>query len=367
MMEVHVQDAEFHRLLGYPRGKQPEGRAAELAEWARSWYAEHGRPWIYSREAGSLALADGAAHIDGVPFTSPRLTDTLDRAGAHGAFLVAVSAGPELEEEAQRHWRAERPDEYFFLEIYGSAVVEHLTTIAGARLCAWADPQGLAVLPHYSPGYPEWDVLEQPRLLQLMAAELPHPLDVLESGMLRPKKSLLAVFGVTRHTDRLQPLTQLIPCENCSYTPCQFRRVQYRVNRKALARWAAERLQLTPRDDGTIDAVFRYEGVTCTNLGYPLRFDYTVKLGRRDEGYPIREQHCAPVDEGYQRMCTYQEFPAELMQSIATEKPLLGQPLHAALAWPRPECAAGCYCEPDARAHKWGLVFETIYYKLNHV
>ncbi len=51
--------------------------------------------------------------------------------------------------------------------MFGSAVVEHLTTTAGARLCAWADGERMAVLPHYSPGYPEWDIAEQPRLFSL--------------------------------------------------------------------------------------------------------------------------------------------------------------------------------------------------------
>ncbi len=62
----------------------------------------------------------------------------------------------------------EKPDEYFFLEIYASAVVEHLITTTGARLCAWAERQGMAVLPHYSPGYSEWDIAEQGKLLALM-------------------------------------------------------------------------------------------------------------------------------------------------------------------------------------------------------
>ena len=61
----------------------------------------------------------------------------------------------------------------------------------------------MSVLPHYSPGYPEWDIAEQPRLFELLklgAAKTPCAIEVLESGMLRPKKSLLAVFGVTHHT-----------------------------------------------------------------------------------------------------------------------------------------------------------------------
>ena len=98
----------------------------------------------------------------------------------------------------------------------------------------------------------------------------PSPVEVFDSGMLRPKKTLLAVFGLTRHTDRLRRLTDLVPCESCSFGPCQYRRAPYRraprtsgeqlpvrtavldqdaeysVNRKALKRWAEERLSLAP-------------------------------------------------------------------------------------------------------------------------
>jgi len=336
MTDLQVQDAEYHRLLGYPHGRQPEGRAAELAAWARAWYAEHGRPWTYSREA-----------------TLP------DR-----AFIVAVSAGSEIEEEAQRLWQAGHPDEYFFLEIYGSAVVEHLNAAAGAELCAWADPQGLAILPHWSPGYPGVDIAEQARLLERIQP-LPHRLEVLPSGMLRPKKSQLSVFPVVPKTEGTRSLAEHVPCSGCSYTPCQFRRVEYRTNRKALKRWAAERLQLQQREDGGIEARFRYDGTTCSNLGHPLRFDYTVQLGPPEQGYPIREQHCVPTGGGYQRMCRYIEKPGEVMRAIAEEKPMSGQPLRDALDWQRPSSPAGCYCHPESRDHKWGLVFETIWYKLH--
>ena len=72
----------------------------------------------------------------------------------------------------------------------------------------------MAVLPHYSPGYPEWAIDEQPRLLELInrrGSGAAVPVEVLESGMLRPKKSLLAVFGVTRHVERVRRLTDLSP------------------------------------------------------------------------------------------------------------------------------------------------------------
>jgi len=166
--DLSVQSSEYARLLGYPRGWVLEGRAQELADWARSWYAENGRPWVYVRQAETLEIADDAIHIDGISFTSKGLQSTLRQAEAHSVILVAVGAGPEAEEEARKRWEEEKPDEYFFLEMFSSAVVEHLTTITGANLCDWAERNEMAILPHSSPGYPEWDVAEQPRLLALM-------------------------------------------------------------------------------------------------------------------------------------------------------------------------------------------------------
>ncbi len=362
---VDVVPAEYFRLLGYPRGRAPEDRAAELADWARRWYAEHGRPWMYAREAGAV---DGA--IEGERFSSAKLAQSLAGADARSVLLAAVSAGPEAEEEAQRLWREEKPDEYFFLEMFSAAVVEHLIAALGARLCDWAGKDGMAVLPHYSPGYPEWDIADQPRLLELLKRRpLPGSLEALESGALRPKKSLLAVFGLTRRRDGVPRLTDLLPCENCSLTPCSYRRAPFRytVNSKALRRWAAERVRIERRPDGNTLATFRYDGTTCSNMGRPLAFDYTVLLGPEEHGFPICEQSCAPApgDTGHRHMCQYLTNPEALMSAIAREKPLRGEPLANVLSWKRPATPSGCYCDPAAREHKWGLVLETIHFKLN--
>lgn len=391
---VDVLDEEYARLLGYPRGVVLEGRAKELADWARGWYAENGRPWMYVRQAGSFSIHENAIDIDGMEFVSSRLQSTLDQAEAHSVVVAAVGAGAEAEEEARRRWADEKPDEYFFLEMYASAVVESLATMAGARLCDWAEQREMAVLPHYSPGYPEWDIAEQLQLLKLLKQtrneQFPSAVEVFETGMLRPKKTLLAVFGLTAHKDHLARFTGLVPCERCSFGPCQYRRAPFRrsprpageviaagnpalnrdavysVNRKALDRWTKERLQLRINDDGSVDAEFRYDGTTCTNMGRPLTFFYNVNLGSSTEGYPIRTQQCAPApgDEGHRLMCRFTEDEAALMGSIGNEKPLAGERLDAVLAWQRTPSVAGCYCESTSREHKWGLVLETIHYAL---
>ena len=402
---VDVQDAEYQRLLGYPKNHDLAGRPRELADAARKWFSENGRPWIYAREIGALELRDEKLHIAGNEFSSRQLHDSFAGSQAHSAMLVAVSAGKECEEKARQLWQESKPDEYFFMEIFGSAVVEHLVTLASGRICGWADQNKMAVLPHYSPGYSGWDIADQIKLWNLIRQNngggFPGELDVLESGMLRPKKSLLAVFGVTRDVEQARRFAKLIPCENCSLPGCQYRRgpyqhalpqledihqlqnssaaervatkkfaltrnAKYTVNSRALQKWSQERLRLKFLPGGSVEAHFRYEGTTCSNMGRALEFDYCVKLGAAHDDYKILETSCAPApdDTGHTQQCEYLSNADALMRSIATEKPLLGRPLNGVLAWARTPNPSGCFCDLERRDHKWGLVFEAIHFAL---
>lgn len=402
--ETNVQETEYKRLLGYPVEFDLTGRARELADWARKWYAENGKPWIYARQIDHLALLNGKLMIAGVEFSSKKLHAQLLKGQAHAAVVVAVSAGRECEEKARQLWLEEKPDEYFFLEIYGSAVVEHLIMAAGARLCAWAEQQSHAILPHYSPGYSGWEIADQHKLLNLIRQKnFREEIHVLETGMLRPKKSLLAVFGITQHVNQVRRLRELAPCESCSMPSCQYRRMPYARPRKhmeevsqlqarvdlifngaaqsksildhhgnysisvrALQKWSQERLHLNVLADRSVQARFRYAGTTCSNLGRPLEYDYHLKLASATEGYKIIEMSCAPApgDAGHAFMCEYIRNGEKLARDIASEKPLLGCSLNEVLNWNRQFSPSGCYCDAVSREHKWGLVLEVLHYAL---
>ncbi len=404
---VDVQDSEYKRLLGYPPEHEVGGRVKDLIDATRRWYAENGRPWVFARRAEILELSNEGVRIEGVEFISPRLRFQLSDAQSNEVMLVAASAGKQCEERARQLWHEEKPDEYFFMEVYGSAVVENLITNMGARFCEWADQHRKAILPHYSPGYPGWEISEQDKLLKLILqkkeTELPGAIRVLDSGMLQPKKSLLAVFGITSQVEKVKRLTSLIPCDNCSLQSCQYRRLPYRnsipqiedirklqsgvdngghlhsgegspkkpvakylTNSRALRKWSEERLRLTILDDRSIEALFRYEGTTCSNMGHALEFDYHVKLSPPNENYKVVAVRCvpAPGDAGHTLMCQYLENARQLMSAIEKEKPLLGRPLDDVLNWKREYNPSGCYCNPESRDYKWGLVFEVLHYAL---
>ena len=404
---VDVQDSEFKRLLGYPPDHEIGVRVRDLIESTRKWFAENGRPWVYARHAETVELSSWGVRIEGVDFFSHRLQSQLSDARSNEVMLVAASAGKNCEERARQLWDEEKPDEYFFMEVYGSAVVENLITNVGARFCEWADRNRKAILPHYSPGYPGWEISEQDKLLKLILrekkAELPEEICVLDSGMLQPKKSLLAVFGITSNIEKEKRLTSLIPCDNCSLQSCQYRRLPYRnsisqiedvsklqsrgdderhlhpaensplepaakylTHVRALRKWKEERLHLNILEDNSVEARFRYEGTTCSNMGHALEFDYHVKLSSSVENYKVVAAQCVPVpgDVGYTRMCQYLENARQLMSAIEKEKPLLGKPLNDVLSWKREYNPSGCYCTPESREYKWGLVFEVLHYAL---
>lgn len=406
--EVEVQEAEYKRLLGYPRDHYLEGRPRELAQWARSWYKTHGRPWIYGRQVTSLEVEKDRIRIEGTSFISSKLVEQFTDAQATGAFVVAVSAGAECETMARKLWDEDKPDEYFFLETYGSAVVEHLIARASFRICEWADQRKLSVLPHYSPGYPGWDISNQGELHRTIMnshqSRLAADVKVLDTGMLSPKKSLLAVFGVTPHLDKVEHLSNLIPCQICSLPSCQYRRVPYKnpipriesvgqaqserenngtpysgqslpltigakytFNSNALRKWSEERLQMVTHNDGSIEAQFRYEGTTCSNLGQPLDFLFHVRLSPATEGFKIEDLRCSPSpkDVGHKFMCEYLDKGESFVKIIEDERPLLGKPLDSVLQWQREYSPAACFCDAQSRKHKWGIVFEVLHFALS--
>lgn len=401
--DVNVLESEYTRLLGYPADRVLEGRSLEIAEMTRAWYSENGSPWVYAREVSGLDLQSDTIRIGTVDFHSERLLKTLREAGADSVFVVAVSAGSECVEQSTKLWKESKPDEYFFMEMFGGAVVEHLITKAGARLCEWADSRGKMVLPHYSPGYPEWDVAEQNRLYDFILdgaeARFGERLGVMDSGMLTPKKSLLAVFGVTSEVDKAAKVGSLVPCESCSLRGCAYRRkpyyldtmkdlvqestegsgrgseggvvvldleAKYSISARALRKWAESRLELVPAPDGGYDAVFTYDGTTCSNMGHPLRYLYRVSVGGPTTRYTILDASCEPAegDEGHKRQCEYLKNGDRLMATISSERPLVGEPLDAVLEWKHPSSSAACFCDESSRNHKWTIAYEVLHYAL---
>lgn len=167
---IHLH--EYARLLGYPAGKPLEGDVLARAEEALDWYRRHGKPRVVTRVVGSETLA-------------------------------AITAGFEVEDQVAKLWASERVDEAYFLDRLAAAAVEHLAASLG-------NPR--------SPGHKGFPIEEQARLFALLA---PPEIEILPSGMLNPKNSILAVYDPP--DESVESVESVSPCSRCDWR-CSFRR-----------------------------------------------------------------------------------------------------------------------------------------------
>jgi len=95
----------------------------------------------------------------------------------------------EVAHETAARWARDEPDRAFFLDRLAAATVEVMLAAAKRELGSTY---------HDCPGFWDWPIQENSRLLSALQAEcsLPGPLDVLDSGMLRPKTSQLALCAL---------------------------------------------------------------------------------------------------------------------------------------------------------------------------
>lgn len=219
-----VDDDSYSALLGYPDPALLEGRAGRLASSSRSWFRRHARPWARARELELQALAgDSIVLVDGTALVSPVLARRLERASATSLVVALVSAGIEVDRASAELWHSERPDEAYFLDRFGAAVARGLATWAGQHLRRAARSRGRGVLPAYSPGFDGWRLADQVPLARSLGAPRTPELEVLSSGMMRPKNTLLAAFGVTSRIERAEAAWRSGPCSWCSLAGCGLR------------------------------------------------------------------------------------------------------------------------------------------------
>ena len=159
--------------------------------------------------------------------SSEVLASRLRAARATELIAIVVTAGLEVDPEADRCHALGRPDQAFFIDRLGAAVAEHLVRRAVALLCQEVEAEGLSLLARWSPGYRGWDLADQPALVRLLGLNgAPRdPVVVLESGGLTPRHSLATVCGVAGRAQRAVPAW--VECAACDLVPCGYRRAPY--------------------------------------------------------------------------------------------------------------------------------------------
>ena len=110
------------------------------------------------------------------------------------ATLLACTIGPKLEAEVERLQKAGELTAAFALEMTGGWMADYMADRVDERVEHEIKRAGYGRTMRFSPGYGDWTLDNQPRVLQLAEAER-IGIALTETNIMIPRKSVSAVIG----------------------------------------------------------------------------------------------------------------------------------------------------------------------------
>jgi hypothetical protein len=224
------------RLLGYREGRtRLAERDLALVKQGIDLAREAAAPAASVAYCAVTVDGDGVSTaLPGIGWRSRSLARLLK--GADGVSLVAATLGPGVEELTQRLFGREEYALATIVDAAGSALIhglsewvrKHLTASAGGTAHAAADDdrrlaEGMLparVTPLYGPGYGDWPIEDQIRLVDLAGGPA-IGLTCTETCYLVPQKSLVGVVGWLPPGEGRKWST--VGCARCSLADCAYR------------------------------------------------------------------------------------------------------------------------------------------------
>ena len=139
---------------------------------------------------------------------------------------------------------------------------------------------------------------------------------------------------------------------------------EYAISRKALERWAKERLKLVPSDEGDRAYRFSLSGSTCSNMGLPIKAEMVVEMNEEDRIVKTSTKP-SPGDIGLGKMCAAKENGAGFIEGVGSLEEAHGMTIEEAAFHPWEIAPSGCFCSRENRLHKWRNVLQTIHYAIS--
>ena len=158
---------------------------------------------------------------DGTVFKSPKLTRAVSGSDRLICFITTLGKG--IDSEISRMMRQTSLSEAYVLDALGSVAVESVAERFHRYMETRYRENSKAVTLRFSPGYCDWPIIEQKKLVRLFDSD-GIGVQLQDSCLMQPRKSISAVFGVYPVYENPPP-PPYNPCLDCSKIDCSARRV----------------------------------------------------------------------------------------------------------------------------------------------
>ena len=164
-----------------------------------------------------IEIKENTCFIGGVKIESVNLCKNL--AGCKEAVVFALSLGTDIDRLIQKY-SISRPSAAFCINAAATAVIEEFADMFCSEMKDIFLKDKLFCRPRFSPGYGDFGLSCQPFFLNLVNASKLCGINLTDSLMMIPSKSVTAVMGVSE----IKLNCNKSGCEMCENKNCQFKR-----------------------------------------------------------------------------------------------------------------------------------------------
>jgi hypothetical protein len=218
---VHIQPTiendKLVELLGGQKQQRLPKSILKKVQAARQKLNTLMKPSLHYRIVKPSVMDKAVVQLDEtVEFTSAKLAKTLKNADKIVCFVGTIGAG--VENEIKRLMGKQKLADAYILDAMASVAVEDMIDRFQDFMENRFNDEDSTVTLRFSPGYCDWPVTQQKKLFNIFDSK---QLDVqlLDSCLMKPRKSISGVFGITP-----QESVSYNPCRDCPTRSCDSRR-----------------------------------------------------------------------------------------------------------------------------------------------
>lgn len=199
MNRLDIPMGEIYSFMGY-RDNEPDSQTREMTEYLLEESMQFLRPQF------KYLFFDGTLSSDFMQFTlqGPAGPVTFDAGkiicrqlrGASRFVVFVATAGTGYFQWTDAVKRRDDMFQTYVMDSVGSQIVESVADYMETILQGELDAKGFHRTNRFSPGYCGWHVSEQPKLFSLFEEERPCGIELTESCLMLPVKSVSGVIGV---------------------------------------------------------------------------------------------------------------------------------------------------------------------------
>jgi hypothetical protein len=192
-IEVALNRDEVCRRLGYEKGQSLRPRASSLVDSqlgeARLLIKPHACYTIKS----ITGVSSSTLSIDGMVLRSRQIAPMFSGCSRVAVFLVTIGVG--LEKRVAQLMGDGLAHEAFVLDTTGSVAVEEAADWLEGEIGRIAAAKGHRIGWRYSPGYCDWDIVQQKELFGILDGES-IGVDLTGECLMVPRKSISGIIGM---------------------------------------------------------------------------------------------------------------------------------------------------------------------------